>query len=245
MTRRGVTLIELLVAMTLGVLVLALCAGALIGQRRAERRSAESTRPGSAADEAVRVVASSLARLAQTDTLWARGDTALEWRTAVGVAVTCAAAGDTIVVPDSGTGAWWEDGPDSGDVVEITDENGRWTDRDVVAVTARSNGACAGAQRTLRLSDSIAHVGAGFARVTRRVRFMLYRGGDGLWWLGQRTCTSRSPALCGAAQPVAGPLLPPPLGARFTIDSAGLRHLVSVAMQARGAVRTAVVAIRP
>jgi prepilin-type N-terminal cleavage/methylation domain-containing protein len=199
MTPRGTTLVELLVALALGSLVVAMCATALVGQRRAERRVAESTRPGSAADEAVRVVAAALARVAASDTLVARGDTALEWRATLGGAVACAGGGDSLVVP----------------------------------------------VRVLRLRDSITTSGAVLVRVTRRVRFMLYRGGDARWWLGQRTCSASAPVSCGAAQPVAGPLSPSPMGLRVAIDSSGSIRVVTVQARAQRAVREAVVSIRP
>lgn len=245
MTRRGTTLVELLVALALGSLVVAMCATALVGQRRAERRVAESTRPGSAADEAVRVVAASLARVAASDTLVARGDTALEWRAMLGGAVACAGGGDSLVVPDSSAVAWWESEPDSGDVADIDDAAGARATREIVAVSTRSSSACAGPARVLRLRDSITTSGAVLVRVTRRVRFMLYRGGDARWWLGQRTCSASAPVSCGAAQPVAGPLSPSPMGLRVAIDSSGAIRVVTVQARAQRAVREAVVSIRP
>jgi hypothetical protein len=245
LTRRGTTLVELLVAIALGSLVVAMCATALVGQRHSERHVAESTRPGSAADEAVRVVAASLARAASADTLVARGDTALEWRAVLGAAVACASGGDSLVAPDSSAVAWWEASPDSGDVADVADASGATTTREIIAVSTRSSGSCATPARVLRLRDSVAADGAVLVRVTRRVRFMLYRGGDARWWLGQRTCSASAPVSCGAAQPVAGPLSPAPIGLRIAIDSAGSMRVVTIQARAQRAVREAVVAIRP
>ena len=245
MTRRGATLVELIVATALGALVVSLCANALIAQRRAERRAAESTKPGSAADEAVRVLAAALARLAAGDTLTLRGDTAAEWRAVQGAAVSCAAGGDSVVVPDSAGVAWWESVPDSGDVVELEDVAGNRVTRDVIGVSTRSSGACGSAARVFWLRDSIAVTGAMFVRLTRRVRFMLYRGGDGQWWLGQRTCAASPPWTCGAAQPVAGPLSASPTGLRIAIDSTTARRIVSIEARAQRAVRAAAVVVRP
>lgn len=218
MTRRGTTLVELVVVLLLGTIVVGMYARTVVAQRRAERTAAAVNAPAAAADEAMRVLAIALERVAAGDSLWARGDTALEWRATIGVAVACAAGGDTIVVPDSGAAAWWEAIPDSGDAAEL-ETSGALVRVEVLSVRSQSSGACGGAQRTLRLRAPSGATELPAVRVTRRTRFMLYRGGDGAWWLGQRTCSFATPLSCTSAQPITGPLSPPPLGLRFTLDS--------------------------
>jgi hypothetical protein len=44
-------------------------------------------------------------------------------------------------------------------------------------------------------------------RVTTRLRYSLYKGGDGSWQLGLRRCGAAPTAPCEIVQPLAGPLL--------------------------------------
>ncbi len=244
--RRGTTLVELLVALALGSVVAAVFAQSVTVQRRAERVVAHSTAAASAADEAVGVLASAIARVSDADSLLVRGDTALEWRATVGVAIACYAGSDTVVVPDTGLATWWESQPGIGDAVDVANAAGEWTGSEVVAMSTRSTGgACGGAQRMLRLGAALPDSGVLLVRVARRRRFTLYRGGDGDWWLGERTCSDGAPVHCDAAQPVAGPLLAPPSGLRFTLDSSGAHRTVSVAARGGRVVRNLHVALRP
>lgn len=246
MNRRGTTLAELIVVLLLGTIVIGLYASTVVGQRRAERTLAGAAASASAADESVRVLAMALERVARADSLWARGDTALEWRATVGVAVACAFGGDSLVVPDTGAAAWWESVPDAGDAAEIGAASGAWVRDEIVFVRSRqSGGACGVPQHTLRLRNALSVAGVPAVRVTRRTRFMLYRGGDGAWWLGQRTCSFALPLQCTPAQPIAGPLATPPSGLRFAIDSAAGVPRVSVTVMAGTVARAATIAVRP
>src|SRR5262245_10826675 len=158
MMRRGTTLAELVVVLFLGTIVVAMYARTVVAQRRAERTIAAFNAPAAAADEAMRVLVSALERMAATDSLWVRGDTALEWRAAIGVAVACAVGGDSVVVPDIGPGTWWESAPDSGDAAEFEIAAlaaGAAERVEIVAVRSQSaGGACGAAQRTLRLRSA-------------------------------------------------------------------------------------------
>jgi hypothetical protein len=246
-TRRGTSLVEVIVAMTLSVVVIAGFARAIMAQRRAERTIAGAYQPGVAADEAVRVAAALLSRAAASDSLWVRGDSALEWRATVGVSLACFAGGDSVVVPDVAPSTWWEAPPDTGDAADVALAAGQWTSRSIAAIRTRaSGGACGGPQRTLQLGTAVAW-GATLpaVRVTRRTRLMLYRDGDGAWWLGERRCADSVPAACGAAQPIAGPLAPPPAGLRFAIDSSGPRRVIVILAAAATARRGEIVALLP
>ena len=246
MIRRGTTLVELVVALILGSVVAGLFAQAVVVQRRSERAVARSIGAASAADEATAMLAAVIARVSNADSLLVRGDTALELRATVGVALACHAASDTVVVSDTGVAAWWESPPESGDAADLADAAGNWTGSEIVAVSTRSSGgACGGAQRTLRLRTPLVAGHAPLVRVARRRRFMLYRGGDGAWWLGERTCSYGDPVHCDAAQPVAGPLSPPPVGVRFVLGSAGTHRTVTIAATAGRVVRTLIVVLRP
>lgn len=245
MNRRGTTLAELLVVLVLGSVVVGLFARSVVGQRRAERAVAGVSAPAVAVDDAVHILAALLARVSLQDSLIVRADTALEWRAVVGAAIACFAAGDSLVVPDSGVAAWWETAPDSGDATELADESGRWFSGEILSIRARaSGGVCGGAQRTLRMRASVAAGQTPFVRVTQRLRMTLYRGGDGAWWLGERTCSTGLPVRCGAAQPVAGPLLAPPAGLRFTVDSSATSRAVTISVAAGRTARSLVVPLR-
>jgi hypothetical protein len=245
-TRAGLTLTELVVALTLGTIVVALYAGSVVGQRRAERASAGALLPASAADDAVRTISSALARVSAADSLWSRADTALEWRATVGVALACVAGADTVVVPDTGANAWWESFADSGDFMLLGSAAGTWERHSVAGVHTRAlGGPCGIPQHILAVREPVVATGALLARVTRRERFMLYRGGDGLWWFGQRSCDEPPPVHCTAAQPIAGPLDAPPTGLRMTIDTVAGRARVTVVASVGRVVRTATVTIQP
>jgi type II secretory pathway pseudopilin PulG len=246
LSRSGTTLAELIVVLVLGSVVAGMFARSVVGQRRTERAVSGVSAAAVAADDAVQVVAAALARVSVQDSLTVRGDTALEWLATIGAALACAAGGDTVVVPDSGLAAWWESPPDSSDAADMADASGVWLSSEVVSVRARaSGGACAGPQRTIRLRTPINAGVTPFVRVARRLRVMLYRGGDGLWWLGERTCSYRAPIECVAAQPIAGPLSPPPAGLRFTVAQMGGNRSVSVTATAGRVARSRVVLLRP
>lgn len=236
--RSGISLVELLIALLLSGVVLSSFARTASVQRRAEATLARNSRSAATADEVVRVVAAAAARVARADSVWLRGDTAVEWRAPIGAAVACVADADSLVVPDAGLGAWWESVPDSGDGAQFLTPAGEWRERQVVAVRTRSVGACAGGARVLRVHAPLEVAGAVAVRVTRRTRLVLYRGGDGDWWLGERQCPFTGAVRCGPAQPIAGPVRASPTGLEFAIDSGPVRALAVVA-RSGGAVRHA------
>jgi hypothetical protein len=243
---RGSTLVELLVALTLGSVVVGLLAQSVVAQRRAERHTTSAAAANGATDEAVQISAALFARISAADTIIIRGDTAIEWRASIGVAIACAWTADSVVLPDSGMAAWWEGVPDSGDVAELGSTDGGWRAVEVTAVKARpSGGACGAPHRTLWLSAPADTGPPPAVRITRRRRTMLYRGSDGAWWMGERRCSARPPYGCGAAQPIAGPLAPPPAGLRFEIDSTPGQLLISAAAAIGEAKQAATVAVPP
>jgi hypothetical protein len=169
-------------------------------------------------------------------------DTSLELRGIVASAVVCDTAGAAIVLapatPDSlayggstsviapGDTAWLLDAADSIDA---------WRPLRVASSSSFRAGPCApagprlnatalGRTRIALVLDSVAPASAlGLpVRVTRPLRYSLYRGTDGSWYLGQRdwnTATQRFNAI----QPVSGPFLSPAAGGLTFqyLDSAG------------------------
>jgi prepilin-type N-terminal cleavage/methylation domain-containing protein len=156
-------------------------------------------------------------------------DSSLELRVAVASGVICDASPGTVVLapyllangrrstPSVQTGdtAWMLTDADSGE---------SWHPAAIRAVRAVT-GACARVvdtasrsvfdldhQLALDLRDSIASGSAVLVRVTRPMRYSLYRAGDGLWYLGIRTWSSATAQFNGI-QPVAGPYAAPAAGA--------------------------------
>ena len=221
--RRGSSLAELVVAFTVLTILSALAAAALVGAERRMRAGNAAT----AAERALREGAAVLtSELAAADSIVARGDTAVDFLGVVGVSVVCVAIDRTLVVPPSVTAGAipftvWRSPPSVGDVVALFEPNvARWRYSRVDSVVSRGDGAgCTPSLGLLSVADSAARrpvtrfvldtplpeslpVGAP-ARLMRRGRWALYRGGDGQWALGFRAC---DPIIgCGTAQPASGP----------------------------------------
>lgn len=161
--RRGVTLVELLVALVLGTLVLGLAVDLVVRQQRAvgvlhaRRLAREQLRAGAE-------IAAHTLRGATLDTLAPEGsdlravvDTALEVRATIGAAVACRAVGSTLeLLPRAAAGAasaWaltgWISPPRPGDLALIHDAGtvdaprDAWVAREVVSLATAAT-ACAG-----------------------------------------------------------------------------------------------------
>jgi hypothetical protein len=186
-----------------------------------------------------------LSRVSGDDTVALRGDTAIEFGMTVGGGLACAAGGDSIVFVDDEETSWWESPPDSGDTIDAM-TGGEWTRAEVVSSRTRVvvSGICAGAQRILGVSPPLSGGGElPLARLTRRARFMVYRGGDGAWWFGERACGGSPPFTCGAAQPVSGPL-ESARALHFSLDTAAATPVVTVTAAAGSTLRSAVLPLK-
>ncbi|HEU4630418.1 MAG TPA: hypothetical protein VFS08_11780 [Gemmatimonadaceae bacterium] len=219
--RRGVTLVELCVVITLLALVGGTVVGTLRLQRRAAAQLAGTLRARAVLAHGAAALETELRDVAPADLLVLL-DSAVEALVPVGMAVLCAASPGGLLVPaDAGdaTLAWWAATPRAGDVVRLLrpdSAGGAWSGAVVAGVDVVPHGAACTAvgdssglaSRRIRL-DALP-VGATRGAVLwvgRRVRYDLYRGGDGAWQLGRRECAGPRPAPCETVQPVAGPLL--------------------------------------
>jgi hypothetical protein len=226
--RRGATVAELALALVLAGVAAALGAGMLASAERHARREGDDSRASQTTRDVVHAVGADLAA-ARWNSIVVRGDTALDLDAHVGFSVACVANGQLLVLPAATTSLgepWshWRYPAEVGDIVAAWDSTGGggWTTAAIDSVSQSGAGAgCAAGGAFRSIADSIsqlpvtrlqltsplpAAVGAGSpVRVFRAVRWTLYRGGEGLWWLGQRRCATT----CGAVQPVAGPLAPP------------------------------------
>jgi hypothetical protein len=243
--RRGTTIVELIVVLVLASVIFGLVARSVTAQRRYERTIAGLSLHASTVDETIGVLRSVLERVSSADTVRLRGDTAIDFGLTIAIGLACAADGDSLVLRDDGTTGWWESAPDSGDTIDAMTA-GQWWRAEIVSALTRTGapGACTGPHRVLKIRPSPpSALELPLLRITRRTRFMVYRGGDGAWWLGERTC-SGSPPSCAAAQPVSGPLA----GARalqFAIDTTATDVSVVVSATAGNTIRTAVLTVRP
>ncbi|HEY9225576.1 MAG TPA: prepilin-type N-terminal cleavage/methylation domain-containing protein, partial [Gemmatimonadaceae bacterium] len=219
--RRGVTLVELLVTVVVGGIALSLVAGIALRQQRVFADMANLAAVTGQLRETSAILPIDLrsAASAAGDIREAR-DTSIELRATIASAVVCdTTASGLLLAPDytgsasaitAGDSAWLFDARDSGDV---------WKPRRIMAATTAPSGQCAALGPTL--SDSGRNVtrialtldsapprdwtGAPM-RVTRVLRYSLYRSSDGSWNLGERDwnpATSRFNTI----QPVSGPFL--------------------------------------
>jgi prepilin-type N-terminal cleavage/methylation domain-containing protein len=228
--RRGATLAEMIVALTLSGIVSAAAATALAGGERYLRRERAASDARRTLRESAAVLASEL-RAVSLDSLRVRGDTAVEFPGLVGSSVVCVVSGAVLVLPpDAAAGGLpyssWRASPEAGDGVSVFDTagGGAWRGAVVESVSTRADGAgCTPSSGLLSAADSAARrpvmrivlqsplvsaaalVGAP-VRVMRGGRYALTRATDGSWSLSYRRCSGPS---CGVAQPVAGSFAPP------------------------------------
>lgn len=228
-SRRGVMLLELMLALVSGAIVIAAIVGVVVRAERfhasveARMRMRSQLRAGGDI-----IAASSRFGAAQGAPVALATDTAVELSTVIGAATTCAppAVGRVALVPDSlASGATLTSmvtTPDSADDVLVwhvatsAQPTAGWDHARIAAVAVRSTAAVcpigslvsaadvAGRVPALELTVSPA-IDAGMGapvRFLRRARFSVYRASDGLWYLGYRRCPGGA---CGAIQPVSGP----------------------------------------
>jgi hypothetical protein len=172
-------------------------------------------------------------------------DTSIELRATIASAVVCDTTSNGFVLAPVAAGATtyasYLTAIDAGDTVWVftpTDSVDEWRPFSISGVGTSSPNQCA--TRGPRLTDSartLSRVSIGLStpppslgaaigtpmRVTRPVRYSLYRAGDGLWYVGEKDW-STSAARFNTIQPVSGPFLPAASGGlTFTyLDSAGV-----------------------
>jgi hypothetical protein len=213
-----VSLAELLVALSLGGMVLGVAAGSMLRQQRGLRWVEGLSGAELQLRPVLRLLTDELTQLdASAGDVGAgqASDSALQIRTVIAASLSCDSAatlalipeasavpalGGSATPPDVGDSAWLYGGAPSG-----------WRARAIVGVS-RTTSACAvptsAPGPVYRLSlDAPPDVPAGTpVRVTRWERWVVYRAGDGKWYVGIRDY-SPSTSRFLAAQPVAGPFV--------------------------------------
>lgn len=220
--RRGVTLIELVVALSLLLVLLG------VGSITA-RRALSTQALGSAADARAVAISDALQTLARhasdadpgNGDLFVARDTALQLRHGIGVTSVCRSSADTLVTSTGSDTRPWSTvllrQITDDDQVRLWHEPTRtWILRSVRTATV-ATGACGDslrpwperASQQLLLSDSIPGIHAGApVRVLQRERWSLVRGGDGNWSLALATWNSARMSF-NVPQPLLSPLAAP------------------------------------
>ena len=235
--RRGLTLVEVIVALALLAVVLSI--GAISAQRVLVVQSAlavRSSRSGAIRD-ALQALRRHLANVepAAGDLRMAR-DSVLELVHTIGVVSACRVSRDTLVIATAADSLPWAASVPRAvtddDAVRVWhDSAALWSTHRVVAV-ASASGACGDsasvwpdrASHRLVLADSLRGVVPGApVRVLQRERWSLLRSGDGSWALSLATWDATRSAFT-VPQPLASPLAAPGARAGFTVralDAAG------------------------
>ncbi len=225
--RRGVTLVELLVSMTLTGVVLALLTSVALRQQRIVSDLADTHALTLQLRDGATTLPIDLSAIAPGlgDIREAR-DTALELRATLGAAIVCdTMAGAVLLTPASATTTFTSiiSSIATGDslwLLAVVADTERWTPYRIADVTPAAGGDCAPAapalspasrlapRTSLMLSPPPSEPVLGMpVRVTRVVRYSVYRASDGAWYAGERDWNA-STARFNTIQPLAGPFLP-------------------------------------
>jgi len=242
-TRRGASLLELLVTTIVGGIALTLITVLCLREQRVfidmVEQSAAYAQLRDA--EAILPIDIRMASSVAGDVRDAR-DTSIEVRGTIASAVVCDATANGLVLAPATADAYsyaaFGSSVSAGDTAWLliaSDTSGVWRPYRVASSAPFRAGPCAatGPQlsspalmtpRTIVSLDSVSPATALGAplRITRPFRYSLYRGADGRWYLGQRDWNTAT-ATFNSIQPVSGPFLSPALGglALRYFDSAG------------------------
>jgi hypothetical protein len=215
---RGTTLAELLVAITLGAMVLGTASASVLRQQRIARQIAGVVAGAAQSRVASLLIPSELADLAPSAGDLAGGearDTVLQLRSSIATGIACdSAVGQAVVAsgdedlapggvaspPRAGDSLWWyADAATGWRVRRLTDA------RSVTArCPARAAGSGEGPALRLALTDRDTIPAGAVLRVTRPLAYVVYRGGDGSWQLGMREWSEATQRFA-PPQPIAGP----------------------------------------
>jgi type II secretory pathway component PulJ len=229
--RRGTGLAELLLSLALGGVIASAATRGLVQHLRLQRAREATARAEAIVRDVHEVLRAELAHAAAD--VQVVGDTALQVSSVRVFTRACQLDASRLVIPAAES--WWS-AARAGDSVAIMDTLMRAEWRGAIAAvgTVRTAPACpTGGTRITLAVPMPPTVPANTVpmRIWRAARYASYRAGDGTWWLGERSCTP----VCGAAQPIAGPLLAPAAqGFRVLAvrDGAGVTRAVDLVVRA-------------
>jgi prepilin-type N-terminal cleavage/methylation domain-containing protein len=236
-SRRGFTLIELIVAIVLAALVGSTLMITLRRQERFYSAATDVMQVRAQLRDAADVLAADIRGAAVVRYgLLLMTDSAMELLTTIGSSVVCTAPIGKILFlppPKLASGTVLTSllaSPDTGDLAFIyampagQPDSGRWVESRITAFATRAvNSSCPPATGFTAGADAVGQSGYAVTlsqappasvrkgapvRFLRRGRYSLYRSSDGQWYLGFRRCNAVGPSVCGTIQPVSGPYLP-------------------------------------
>ena len=214
---RGVTLAELLVALTLAAIVLGSALSSVLRQQRTALLVGGAATLESQLRAATGALSAELSSLAPASGDLVAGearDTAVELRTLIAQDVACNDAVGSVVLggPDKSDGESSGAEPKVGDLLWWYDEpDGRWIGRpvtasDSVVATCALTGMPARPSRRIQVSATDTIRAGAPLRITRPARYSVYKSGDGSWQLGLREWMQAAGTFA-PPQPIAGPFL--------------------------------------
>ncbi|MEO5568306.1 MAG: hypothetical protein ABIR92_07425 [Gemmatimonadaceae bacterium] len=222
--RAGHTILEMLVATTIGTLVIALGASIAFKQQRFHRDVVIAVERTDQLEQIVALMPISIRSIAPGEGDIAPGaarDTSFEFRATIATSLVCDSAPGRVVLapaapsprltsmitrPEPGDTAW---------LLTLSDSTEKWIPRVITGVSEGPH-ACALGGAPLFGTATRSSVALGLAsplpppgtpiRVTRPWRYSLYRASDGAWYLGAKDWSSELGRF-NTIQPVAGPFL--------------------------------------
>lgn len=238
--RRGHTLLELLVALSVGVVVIGLAATIAFRHQRFHRDVVIAVERSDQLAELIALLPIPLRGISPGEGDIAPGgarDTAIEFRGTIASAVVCDSASTTVMIAPLDASPRLASAltrPEAGDTAWFLDPSGAtetWAARAITVVSdslalcrvglSAPFGTSPRTSLAMRLATP-APVAAPIVRVTRPWRYSVYRASDARWYLGAKEW---NPAVShfNTIQPVAGPIVSPAGGGmRFRyLDSLG------------------------
>ena len=261
----GFTLIEVIISITVGALVILLVSSLGVRQSRFAYGLGDLLAASAAVQDAATIVAIDLRGVdpAQGDIPAGEArDTSIQFRSVVSTAVICDTQPGIVVLAPGAAGATafasTISAPQANDTAWLftSDTTDRWEPHVIGAVGTTAAGQCASggpalsgpalttSRTTIRLTPAPTAPMGVVLRVTRPLRYSLYKSSDGLWYLGQRDWNPSTQKL-NSIQPVAGPLLAPGPGGGLSVtyaDSVGA--IISSGSPNTHAIASALIAFR-
>ena len=241
-TRSGLTLVEVLIGTVIAAVIGSATLTLSLHHERLARALDQRMRTRRAVREGADALRYDLRAISPVRrAIYAMSETSIEVRLTTGFAVLCGIDSTRAIIRVPSRAAStpsltsWIVAPEAGDTAMILSpaadpDSAMWSKAVLAAPPARGrpcppafaqNGDSA-ASLAIRLTQPLPpSVGTGAAiRFVRRVRYELYRAGDGDWYLGFVDCLAARATPCAIVQPVAGPYTARGLQFRF-LDSAG------------------------
>lgn len=221
-TRAGYSLLEVLVATSVGSVVIGLAASVAFKQQRFHRDVVIAIERTDQLEQIVALMPILIRSIAPGEGDIAPGaarDTSLEFRATIATAVVCDSAAGRLMLAPAGANPRLTSmiaRPEAGDtawVLTLSDSAEQWIPR-VITTVSDAPHVCVLGETAVFGTASRSSVALGFApplppsgtpiRITRPWRYSLYRASDGAWYLGAKDWSAALMRF-NTIQPVAGP----------------------------------------